>query len=304
MGHMVPGSHVLLLAVLVHSWAAGLVTKRRLAIMANVWALSAGVVIILWQQPDDSQEWHYLSWSEWPMQDQEHQALGITLFIGSLVGAWLLFGSRSEGRTLAATHISFLILLVVGWAMGDHSQHTEFQTKVHTCFGIAIVVAVASGMLAMHIPHTKPARLVGRLCSLWIMMSALLFLSQAAPLPATVIGTLHVSTYVLFVTCVAAVMHTSMDVVMEAARIGLEGGQGGEGDAYQPVATARPHGGGGGGGGGMGVAGVRGQVGEEGDVELALADGRPRGRTRSDSLGIDAVPASDAEGGEDGASED
>ncbi|KAH6908915.1 hypothetical protein BKA70DRAFT_1279101 [Coprinopsis sp. MPI-PUGE-AT-0042] len=68
------------------------------------------------------------------IHDMQHTTMGLVLWAGGILGILL---SRNNKRSVVPS----VILIIVGWSMGDHAQHLALSTKVHIMFGRTLIMA-------------------------------------------------------------------------------------------------------------------------------------------------------------------
>ncbi|KAJ7460808.1 hypothetical protein FB451DRAFT_1270391 [Mycena latifolia] len=107
-------------------------------------------VIMLWGIVNTFTEHRGNTWS---VKDMQHTILGVLWWAGGLLGIFL---ARNNKRNV----VPALILILTGWAMSEHAQHLMISTKVHSMFGITLMLAGLARILEVcvfSIPSKSPA---------------------------------------------------------------------------------------------------------------------------------------------------
>lgn len=74
----------------------------------------------------------------WVQNDLQHTSMGIVWWCAGLVGIWL---SRKRDGSPRRNIFPAIVIILTGWAMGGHPQHSELSTHVHTVFGYTLMSA-------------------------------------------------------------------------------------------------------------------------------------------------------------------
>ncbi|KAI0047144.1 hypothetical protein FA95DRAFT_1559395 [Auriscalpium vulgare] len=97
------------------------------------------------RSPDWWDSWVILLWgilntftehrgTNWSVKDMQHTILGILWWCGGMLGVGL---SRNNQRTVVPS----VIIILTGYAFGDHTQALMISTKVHAVFGYTLMLA-------------------------------------------------------------------------------------------------------------------------------------------------------------------
>lgn len=74
----------------------------------------------------------------WSTNDWEHTAMGIVWWCAGLAGIWL---SRGRDGTPRRNFIPGFVLIITGWSMSAHPQHSMASSGLHTMFGYTLMAA-------------------------------------------------------------------------------------------------------------------------------------------------------------------
>ncbi|KAI6361173.1 hypothetical protein MCOR25_006544 [Pyricularia grisea] len=75
---------------------------------------------------------------EWRGNDWQHTAMGIVWWCAGLAGIWL---SRGRDGSPKRNFIPGFVLILTGWSMSAHTQHSMASSALHTMFGYTLMAA-------------------------------------------------------------------------------------------------------------------------------------------------------------------
>lgn len=74
----------------------------------------------------------------WVHNDLQHTTMGIVWWCAGLLGIWL---SRKRNGRPKRNLIPAIVILLTGYAMSGHPQHSMISTMIHTIFGYTLMAA-------------------------------------------------------------------------------------------------------------------------------------------------------------------